>query len=297
MDMSESGGRIHRNLDVLRRETGDFNSVIERGLEKVRGLQEDFRIRESNFEDLYGHGAVVADIALVSNLRDEIARRETSTEDRQIARVSAVLEGMMMDQIECADWLGPNMFTQFASEYDDYMNGIDIIVERENDQGNTVTGIAIDVTRGHKSMEKKIQRIGQEVRQGTLSRIKYFRSEKSPHRGEVNLVPRVVVGVSNVTLEKAVRQWVDGANAELATDRIQLVILEEICMQLDVYRTLARRSNKTRASDHLDRQFAIFDGVRKSDKVVEIAGTTGFSPFTDKDHIFAELRKQVDKLT
>ena len=79
------------------------------------------RIKETDFEDLYGEENVRKDLA-------EIERLEAKFETLP-SKASVILEAIIHEQSELNDWLGPEAHTLKTARYDDIKHGVDEVVE------------------------------------------------------------------------------------------------------------------------------------------------------------------------
>jgi hypothetical protein len=149
-------------------------------------------IRIEEFADLYGETAVKEDTRYVKNL-------ETRFEKGPSAKFGELFEAIIDSQIEDADLMGPHASVIIPSRFDDVANGVDSIVEFEEEGATSHLALAVDVTKSSEGLKKKFERIRSSIEEGELSRVKYFKSEN--FRGELRNVPRVVIGADHPTVE------------------------------------------------------------------------------------------------
>lgn len=233
-------------------------------------------IDPSDFIHPYGEQSVMRDLATVERLRTKF---ETTDPHKKYADV---LESILYEHIEQSNWFGESATTIKTSHYDDIINGIDLIVEfEEASKSLSHLGLAVDITFGTTSMQKKFQTIRSEIEAGTLAEVKYFESERSPHKGLYQKLPRVVIGAEREHVIKLAAMWLDPKRKKEFSDHpIQKVILTEISTQLQQFKEYAASVNRQELVPIFDRQLGIIRKILssksristedyKEDKVVE----------------------------
>ena len=102
-------------------------------------------------------------------------------------------------------------FPSEASKFDDFVRGTDVIIELEDDNGS-VYRFAIDVTISTKKIDKKIERVFDELARGGFRKIKYFtpqleeRSDSLPPAGDGEFeMPIAIAGFEFVEAESLAR--------------------------------------------------------------------------------------------
>jgi len=151
----------------------------------------------------------------------------------------------MYEQIEQNDWMGPDVNTLLASHFDDFRNKIDIILEYEQETGTNFVGLGIDVTYGHGPfLASKLQQIRREIDSGTLSEVRYFESTDGTVKGELLKRPRLIISSEKDQVVNLMEKWVKRKNKDLAADPVQLQILDEMMMQLKIFKKYAERKGK-----------------------------------------------------
>lgn len=212
------------------------------------------RIQMSDFKNFYPDGVIRRDEDTVEGFK----RRLHFSEQRETTagRLAAAFEHIFTDQIELNEWLGPNVTTMGASEYDDVVNGIDTIAQIESETSNTHLGFALDVTISRLKVEHKLERIKREINEGTLTTIKYFISPDETFRGKLEKVPRLIVGVGASTVEELALLTANRDNRALAAHPVRYQILDQMIMQLEAYSNYAKRTNQPRIATRFDQPLA-----------------------------------------
>jgi len=108
-----------------------------------------------------------------------------------------LFEAIIEDQIMSSDWMGPYASVIVPSEYDDYVNFVDTIIEFDRPGQLSHLALGIDVTSNSRKVGEKFAGIKKSIEQGTLSLVEYF---KSAHlTGRIDRVPQVIVGADAKT--------------------------------------------------------------------------------------------------
>lgn len=220
-------------------------------------FEDDDTIDPANFKD-YDKSIIVDDLRKVREREAQFAAQETPETERA-RKYATILEGIIHEQVELSDWLGPDVMTRKASRYDDIFNGVDSIAEFESDDNPAVLALSLDVTYAHP--EKKLKRIRNEIDADTLSRIKYFESSDGRFQGSLSKVPRVIIGTDFLQIERLATLWVEGKKTELANDPVQWIILNEIASQLRAFQAYAQRNGRPRTAQIFAQNLRLIERV------------------------------------
>ena len=217
-----------------------YDAYVERAdldaaFEKAQEVLSD-PINPEDFIDIYGEG-VASDQKYVEKFekiyKEELERG--SEFDKSAYKLGKIFEAIVFQHAELSNWFGQHATTVETSRYDDIKNGVDTIVEFDEDGNTNHLALAIDVTSSA-STKDKFERIQSEIDHGHLAEIKYFVSDAMNIRGHKSNVPRVVVGANHETVYNVVNAWMEGDNKALADHPIQIKILSEISIQLASFR-------------------------------------------------------------
>jgi len=213
----------------------DFKRMHKTAVEKLRGEAID----PVDFSDDFGAEEIVKDQKYVKKMED-IFEREKNREKEVAEQLAQILEAILLDEIELNSWLGDNVTTIKTSRFDDIANGVDLIAEFEmEEEEKHHLGLAVDATLAH-DINKKIKTIKEEILNGKLALIKYFK----PGTPSLKDIARVIICADAETIKEVGEAWLEGKNKELAKHKIQLQILEELIMQLEVFSKFAAKHNK-----------------------------------------------------
>ncbi len=218
----------------------DIDSFYERSQQEIS--KEVFSLDE--FKDHYGETAIQKDKEYVESMENEF-KRDDNPEKQESLKLATIFEATINKHLGKSEWLGPNVFTIKTSRYDDIKNGIDSVAEfRESENSASYLGLAIDVTISS-DIGKKFERIKEEIREGELPKVKYFRSEHMNIKGELSKIPRVIIGAAPNTIKELAELSFLGEHKKLKNHPIQLQVLEETIAQLTAFKEYAELLGKT----------------------------------------------------
>lgn len=218
------------------------------------------RIDIDTFRDIYSEEQIERDIQRSEYLKKSYAEKHRVLGKEAVfaATRSDALETIVVNQAEMNNWFGENSFLIRTSEYDDYNNHVDAVLEFaiEGKESQRLA-LAIDSTsassRNNDVINRKIERNIEDVKYDRTT-VKYFESQVDNFRGRLRTVLPVVVGLDernsddlislSATIIKLEAQKINGnarlaqAKKEMEKHLAQLLFLEEIKQQLEMYRGL-----------------------------------------------------------
>jgi hypothetical protein len=238
-----------RNLD-RRTRTDEIKEVADkllRNSEQVRQILNELAFDPEDFADLYEEG-VSRDIRYVQDMHERFKTSEgyeanNGLTEGDIKRLSERVEYEVIRGINVGQWF-EGMGAHKTSEYDDIKNGVDIVLENISNNRYSHLGLGIDVTFSQ-NIEKKFQRIKDEIdaydgKNNRLARVKYFSSDNTGIRGELNGLARAVVAV-DLPMLKDMTQLKD---ADSISNHISKhVTILEIKEQLETFIQYAEQHN------------------------------------------------------
>lgn len=245
---------------MLSRIDGNFEDkpLIQRAHKKAGQLFEREAIKISSFADLYGD-------EVIANDEQKVARLKKVFELEKRGKIPAdILEAIILQEAELSDWFGPHASTIKTSEFDDFINGVDLTVEfNEPQRSASHLALAVDGTFGATTISKKFDRIKAEIDRGELATIKYFESQNSSFKGRLSFVPRVVIGVDKEALLRLAGMWTLEEKKELAAHPISQLILLQTHAQLRAFAAYAERNGKDKLARPFANSIAIIEEVLK----------------------------------
>jgi hypothetical protein len=255
-----------RNIDRKRKsEKLDAGAQYIDAAEKRAKLilqKPEYAIQAPDFFDLYGKESVMKDMWEVKRKQDNI-KQEDSPVSAEDAKLAGIFEAITLEHAELSNWLGEDVAMLKTSLYDDYFNGIDLIAEwQQEGRESHVLALAVDITFGAKTVERKLEHIRRDIDKGELGQIKYFKSSDGSFRGERSGSARVVVGVTRGVVQELARLWVSNDKKALGSHPIQRVLVEEIDAQLRAMQKYALGRGQGAVADAYGRSLSIIEKVR-----------------------------------
>ncbi len=216
------------------------------------------------FTDLYGEKNVEDDLKKVGDYEKKFLPNAAK-------KTADVFEAIMLTG-ELHNWFGERAETIKTSRFDDIFNGTDMIIEFEEEAPLRFShlGVAVDVTFGTVSLEKKFSRIRNEIDSGKLAKIKYFHSQKEHFRGERSNVPRVVIGVEHDQVVELAALWLRKENETLAKHPVQRLILEEIALQLEILNKYCERIGKRDLAPLYEKDLVIIRNILNNKRDIKL---------------------------
>ncbi|MBI4121133.1 MAG: hypothetical protein HY457_02670 [Parcubacteria group bacterium] len=253
--------------------------VLELASEKAekRLTEDQIDFTNPEFRGVFTDAAVEKDMQYLARVEAAIKEGETER-SRDTFRLARILEAIIHEQTELANWLGSGATTIKTSRLDDIANGVDEVVEFRKDEGHTAhLGLGIDVTLGTHFLGQKFERIRKEIESGKLAQVRYFKSSDGSFVGTLPLLPRVIVGAERRHITELARLWVNNKNKELAEHPFKKVLIAEIIEQLRAFREYARfeamrqtqpaeRERREGVIRAYERALLIAEGVKRGEK-------------------------------
>jgi hypothetical protein len=260
-----------RNIDRNRQNRLELSPTIKNAHERAMRdvlTNPDYAIQEDEFVGVYSANDIAADRAEVARLERIFSQRDTP-EEVNTKKIADVLEAIVLMQSEMNEWLG-SATTLRTSKFDDYKNKVDMLAEWSHpEDGSRVLALAVDVTFGSTSVEKKLSEIRDEINSGTLGKVRYFRDSDNQFMGTRNNVPRTVIGISQPMVEELAQLWLANDNKALAKHSVQRQFLVQIVHQLTTMRDYAARIGKDDVVKAYNQALVIARPLLDSKSVIE----------------------------
>lgn len=310
-------------------------------MREIRDTEVDYILEESeknrptedDFKKVYGEEEVERDKETVQRLkekfRDNLERGDiTRDEHKRIESGKRRSEALEATIVQLADfgWFGSNSYMTRTTEYDDIENGIDAVLEIEQDDGGAAepqrialavdasTDSRIEVVRG--KIDRNLKKI-----LGTYKKppeVKYFQSqveedeEGNPAKKKLEHIVPVVIGLesthANELMSLYVRMLKLKANPNTSKDPkgdlkalkqkilkhpAQVIFLQEMNAQLELYRTVLEEKPTSTTTDLLDQIKNLQETIRDItfDKAKIDSSTM------EKDAVYTEIRATCNKFT
>lgn len=236
------------------------------------------------FSDVFAQSDISVDAQAVIDIKNHFAKKDGSLPAvnkinlEHARKRSEALEIIVADQIEVSDWFGSSSLFFRTTEYDDYVNGVDAVVEFNVGSETSPERIALSIDTTSRTdtdaIGQKIDRNISKIFSNKLE-VKYFESPDldatSRYKGAIKDVVPVVIGLEaqNVnqlitnfahlirlseqkkdqsldpnTRTRAAQEY-SNLRRQLEQDPSQIVFLEEVYRQLDLYHKLVTRENNS----------------------------------------------------
>ncbi len=235
-------------------------------------------------EEDFGPG-VLEDAETAQNIKMALRQKmKGDREQEKLAKYSTVLEAIIYMQIELNNWLGPETETKAPTEYDDFINKMDVIVEFKD--SNLILALDATICRDEK-LEYKFMNIMDKISEGKLSEIKYYPGEDTI--GRRKNAPLAIVGADTRTIEELSELWLNKKNEELVAHPFVLQILEEIIFQLKAFTEYAELIKQKPVAQKYRQLLSKLEEVYQQKKI-EIKDTGV------RDQIFYQMEQAVNKI-
>lgn len=194
------------------------------------------------------------------------------SEQQKIMETSRYLEALFYEKLGGKNGWLPNAAVYKTSEYDDFKNGIDFVVELDEEH----FGIAIDVTLSRRSeiIINKLKKVKTRIDHDKLTEVKYY---ELPGHAENGTVPSVVIALDYNHAVQALKFWADGDDELLAKHPTRVKAWLEASAQFDAYRTYAEYQSKHSIAEVYKRAYGVIqkiinenqDTIQKYQSVIE----------------------------
>ncbi len=174
------------------------------------------------------------------------SRDREERKDPELQKLAKTLEVALYDCSNELKWFGESATMYMTTDYDDFENGVDSILEFEEQSGATKhMGLATDITY-NQDPSYKFSRIKNDLDAGRLGSVKYFRSKRGDYQGWLHHLPRVVIMMNREAAQVMVRGWQQGKVTQ--NGLMKKIILRQISLQLEKFQQYAASRN-TRTRD------------------------------------------------
>ena len=207
----------------------------------------EYKVSPDEFIKSFTKKVVDEETAFARAKRLEFEARDTP-QQKEAHVLAEIFEAILVKEGKESGWLGEDVKILKTTDYDDIVNRTDLIAEWHGPQAHTL-GLAVDVTFGPSTLERKFQHIQDDVDKGRLGKLRYAHTEQTG-------VPRVVIGMSRETVKELMNMWLEEDFTALAEHPIQRVLLEQICSQLHAISQYARAHGKGHVADVYERSLA-----------------------------------------
>lgn len=270
-----------------------INRRVAEAYPKKAELLKSQSIQLEDFTELYGQENILKDKAVVERLKKNFGTGLSSQElaqEQETKRAAEIFEAIMLEQSELSNWFGENASTIKTSEFDDIVNGVDMVIEVDEPGSSPGhVALAVDVSFGTIGIERKIARAKTEIDQNNSGNVKYFFSEKTGFKGQLTRVPRIVLGVEKARVAELIGLDMNKRLKDLAQHPIQRVIAAETCTQLEIFSKYAQSKGNMAAANTYGRAFQFMQRTLSNQRRMPI-GDLG------NDRVFERIMWQIERV-
>lgn len=192
-------------------------------------------IKECN-EKILDREKAFATSEKIKGLKSEVQENPTIT--KEYREISSYLETLFYNKLGGKNGWIPDALVWKTSKYDDYINGVDFIVETNDKE----FALATDLTFSHtKNLESKLSRIKHSIKRGTVPEVTFYERVETK---VAKPIPHVIIAVEHEKVIKALKLWADGQGDLLDNHSLKAKTLLEIEAQLEAFATYAKAIGK-----------------------------------------------------
>ncbi len=252
------------------------DSMIARTAEFIIKTHSQDRLKEADFNDLYQPDEIKNDQRMAGRMKEEFEDKKLFLSKNEIIKIkerknTAEAMEIVITESEVYDWFGPNAHIIRTTEYDDIFNGVDAVIEFNDETGHERhqhVALVIDITTAgdSKFLEAKIDKNIKSLtgKSEKKKRVKYFESPITGEQQSLDTIIPVVIGLDEHNSQELLATFAqikklsakEGKNEnernlimdlkkEMAEHPAQVVFLKEITMQLEHYQSLFKIDQKT----------------------------------------------------
>lgn len=261
-----------KRLSYFEIDTRLLPAVIEKAEKAIRESQVDIGAFES--KDFAGSGENIdprQDAQIAQELRCSWEAKYTGQE-KSDKEVATLLEGTLNHVVELYDWLGGASCTISTTAYDDYINGVDMLIVKEredyeNPPENSFTTIATNETLSSSQAREKLEGIKRDIERGHMATVRYFHDTEKEHKGSLRNIPKIVIGLSaSNTIDLANILWSERVPKKEVVRMVEHhpcrgIIIEQIRAQLDAFARYAQKCNQPAVAKAYRDARATFDSL------------------------------------
>lgn len=178
------------------------------------------------------------DLKLVREREEEAMKNDSLEQKLNYVRVKT-FEALLSTAMEL-HWM-PGAFITETSDYDDWKNGADAVLET----GPFKTVIDFTCQKDKEKLHEKLQRVFLKIDRGEMGRVKYFKSQMDNRKYALIRLPIVIIGLSSVTVRELLNLYMAGKKKELENHWAKSAIAEEILAQIKKFKEYINNERRT----------------------------------------------------
>jgi len=173
----------------------DKNPEVEPILDYAKKME---RPDPRDFTDVYSSEEIDKDLRHLSKLEVKMDKGELVEKNKKRGEA---FEIVLADQV---DWMGSEALSTLSSRYDDVVNGVDVVVEFEEEKLAFAVDASINCDPA--KIKEKVEKSLGKVMQGGC-KVKYFQSQKDNYKGSLEGLIPVVVGLEKENADELLRTF------------------------------------------------------------------------------------------
>ncbi len=133
-------------------------------------------------------------------------------------------------------WIPEKFYFTETSEFDDWVNGVDNIIEFEE---KPEKGAVVDFTTAvdREKIRDKVEKIHKKIEEGTLFEIKYFKSQKEPTQySHLKMVPAIIIGIDPSLLGELCDLYLKKEREKIENHYFKYALFDEVVAQINYYK-------------------------------------------------------------
>ena len=212
-----------------------------------------FRPNLEDFKDVYDKKEIIKDLREVFKL-ETIFKNKNSAETEEMKKLATITEYLIFKHLK--QWTDGNLEAFPTSEYDDYINKVDLILKyRRNDilseDDHVYHAMKIDVVFGSvEGFAEKLMLVKKDIDESsahvgsvnkTTPAVKYFRTDKP--LAETSFV-KGVISLSGGTVHSLIAKELSKSEEQIENDNASYIIMMELCEQYQGFKEYAEYARK-----------------------------------------------------
>lgn len=197
--------------------------------------------------------------------------------ESQEYKLAKAFEAALFELVNNSRWFGEDVKMIMPSEYDDFANGMDGVLEFHKGEGSkNYLGLGIDVSYS-RNPDVKFSIIKEQIDEARLGTVKYFRNTDGTIERPLTNLPRAVVLLDAADATRVVRDWDKGAPD---TDNVyRKAMLRQLEIQLRAYQAYARKLEQANVKRYVTSRFfaqaekivsALLKDIAKPEEIAEL---------------------------
>lgn len=157
-------------------------------------------------------------------------------------------------------------FTE-TSEFDDWINNVDSVIEFE-DKPEKAAVVDFTTSQEITVIGKKIEKILEKIEKGTLSEVKYFKSQKDKKHYHLKMLPSIIIGIDIKTIQDFYFAYLKGKKEKINQHWFKYALFDEIINQCDYFRKEIEKKSELKNAQEMIKKYKelkkIFENLKEN---------------------------------